>query len=149
MGINNTYIITIKKENQTKAVDYLLANCYINENQLHNPLDSKDNCYWMVAKSSNEIDQLLLIQGVANSSLMTKYHDLMFNNKLYSGRRRYFSQYVEKYPLPDILSPSSQKIISIVKKLNSPNTFNKENLIKELEITVAQAFDVDPIPLFR
>lgn len=44
MGINNTYIITIKKEDQTKAVDYLLANCNISENQLPNPLDSKDNC---------------------------------------------------------------------------------------------------------
>ncbi len=107
------------------------------------------NCYWMVAKSSNEIDQLLLIQGVANSSLMTKYHDLMFNNKLYSGRRRYFTQYVEKYPLPDIHLQSSQKIISIVKKLNSPNTLNKNKLIEQLELTVAKAFDVDPIPLFR
>lgn len=107
------------------------------------------NCYWMVAKSSNEIDQLLLIQGVANSSLMTKYHDLMFNNKLYSGRRRYFAQYVEKYPLPDIMSPSSQKIISIVKNLNSQNILDKEKLIQELEITVAEAFNVDPIPLFR
>lgn len=107
------------------------------------------NCYWMVAKSSNEIDQLLLIQGVANSSLMTKYHDLMFNNKLYSGRRRYFTQYVEKYPLPDIMSPSSRKIISIVKTLNSQNGLDKEKLINELEITVAKAFNVDPIPLFR
>ena len=38
---------------------------------------------------------LLLVQGIANSDLMSIYHDLCFNNKLYSGRRRYLSQYVE------------------------------------------------------
>ena len=69
----------------------------------------------------------------------------MFNNKLYSGRRRYFSQYVEKYPLPDIKSNSSQKIISIVKSLNNPKTVNKKELIIELEEAVAYAFNVQPI----
>lgn len=103
------------------------------------------NCYWIVAETLEEVDYLLLIQGVANSLLMTKYHSLMFNNKLYSGRRRYFSQYVEKYPLPDINSKSSQKIISLVKILNNPKTINKEKLIIELEETVACAFSVQPI----
>ena len=104
------------------------------------------NCYWMVAKSPNEIDQLLLIQGIANSSLMTKYHDLMFNNKLYSGRRRYFTQYVEKYPLPNILSKPSQEIISIVKELNALSPINNNELIKQLEFKVAEAFGVKPVP---
>jgi len=103
------------------------------------------NCYWIVAEKPNDVEYLLLIQGIANSMLMTKYHSLMFNNKLYSGRRRYFSQYVEKYPLPDIKSNSSQKIISIVKSLNNPKTVNKKELIIELEEAVAYAFNVQPI----
>ena len=101
------------------------------------------NCYWMVAKTPKEIDQLLLIQGIANSLLMTKYHDLMFNNKLYSGRRRYFTQYVEKYPIPDSTSKASRDIILIVKKLNSTNRVDKEPLIRKLELKVAEAFNVD------
>ena len=76
---------------------------------------------------------------------MTKYHDLMFNNKLYAGRRRYFTQYVEKYPIPEINSPYSEEIISIVKKLNSSTTDDKEKLIKNLEYAVAKAFDVEPV----
>ncbi len=104
------------------------------------------NCYWIVGMGNNDSDRLLLIQGIANSKLMTKYHDLVFNNKLYSGRRRYFTQYVEKYPLPDFNSPTAKEIIEIVKKLNKSS---KKDTIKELEfqleVKVAEAFGVEPV----
>jgi adenine-specific DNA-methyltransferase len=104
------------------------------------------NCYWIVAEQEQDIEKLLLIQGVANSKLMTKYHDLVFNNKLYSGRRRYFSQYVEKYPVPDFESSCSKEIISIVKKLNHSSDIEEiSNLENTLEIKVAEAFGVEPI----
>lgn len=104
------------------------------------------NCYWIVAEQKESIEKLLLIQGVSNSKLMTKYHDLVFNNKLYSGRRRYFTQYVEKYPLPDCASPSSKAIVEIVKKLNAENDEGIITLLEEqLEIKVAEAFGVLPI----
>ncbi|NHC48054.1 N-6 DNA methylase [Cytophagaceae bacterium 50A-KIRBA] len=104
------------------------------------------NCYWIVAEMKESVEKLLLIQGVSNSKLMTKYHDLVFNNKLYSGRRRYFTQYVERYPLPDCNSPISQAIIEIVKKLNTENNARKITLLEEqLEIKVAEAFGVSPI----
>jgi len=103
------------------------------------------NCYWIVAETPQDVDYLLLIQGIANSLLMTKYHSLMFNNKLYAGRRRYFSQYVEKYPLPDINTAASKRIISIVKKLNKLTGKNKAKLIADLEISVASAFNVETI----
>ena len=77
---------------------------------------------------------------------MTKYHDLVFNNKLYSGKRRYITQYVEKYPLPDINSPISIEIISIVRELNkSSNVLDTSNLENLLEISVAKAFGVAPV----
>lgn len=104
------------------------------------------NCYWIVAENEESIEKLLLIQGISNSKLMTKYHDLVFNNKLYSGRRRYFTQYVEKYPLPNFNSPIAKSIIKIVKKLNAVNNIDIINLLEEqLEIKVAEAFGVSPI----
>jgi hypothetical protein len=104
------------------------------------------NCYWIVAEKNDNVEKLLLIQGVSNSKLMTKYHDLIFNNKLYSGRRRYFTQYVEKYPLPDCNSAIAKSIIKIVKKLNAENNADKISLLEEqLEIKVAEAFGVSPI----
>lgn len=103
------------------------------------------NCYWIVAKNEAEKEWLYLIQGIANSQLMTKYHDLMFNNKLYSGRRRYFSQYVEKYPLPNINTQSAQNIISLVKKIHKREKEAQQILINKLEIEVANALGVNPI----
>lgn len=104
------------------------------------------NCYWIVGAKETDIDKLLLIQGLANSKLMTKYHDLVFNNKLYSGRRRYFTQYVEKYPLPDINNSIAKEIIEIVKKLNQSNAHNMiSELENQLEIKVAESFGVKPI----
>ena len=102
------------------------------------------NCYWIVAEKDEDKDKLLLIQGIANSKLMTKYHDLVFNNKLYSGRRRYFSQYVENYPLPKFNSIESNRIIEVVKNINSNPIVAPEKL-KELEEAVANAFKVNPV----
>lgn len=104
------------------------------------------NCYWIVATKKEDVEKLFLIQGIANSKLMTKYHDLVFNNKLYSGRRRYFSQYVEKYPLPDIDSINAKDIITLVKKLNQTKDSTKiSELENQLEILVAKSFGVKPI----
>jgi hypothetical protein len=83
---------------------------------------------------------LLLIQGVANSTLMAQYHDLCFNNKLYSGRRRYLSQYIEKYPIPNPDNVFSKRIIEIVKLLNGKNHASKEKLENELNDCVLKSF---------
>ena len=104
------------------------------------------NCYWIVAEKPEDKDKLLLIQGIANTNLMTRYHDLVFNNKLYSGRRRYLTQYVERYPLPDLESDMTKEIVSIVRKLN--DTKNEKSIDKfknDLEVTVGWAFGVPPI----
>lgn len=104
------------------------------------------NCYWIVATKKEDVDKLLLIQGIANSKLMTKYHDLVFNNKLYAGRRRYFSQYVKKYPLPDIDSSPATDIIQIVKKLNKAKDPSEiSQMENQLEIKVAESFGVTPV----
>lgn len=100
------------------------------------------NCYWIVAQNDEEKELLFLIQGIANSDLMSRYHDLCFNNKLYSGRRRYFSQYIEKYPIPNPKEQSSKLIIEIVKQLNDLSAQNKDvtELEKELNKCVERAF---------
>lgn len=104
------------------------------------------NCYWISASTDSEAEKLLLIQGVANSKLMTKYHDLVFNNKLYSGRRRYFSQYVERYPMPSFEEENSKSIIRIVRELScSTDKMEIYKLENQLEVAVGSAFGVPPI----
>ena len=104
------------------------------------------NCYWIVATDKKDENKLLLIQGISNTKLMTKYHDLVFGNKLYSGRRRYFSQYVQNYPLPDVNTMESISIINVVKKINSTsNDVEIRELTAKLELLVAKAYGVEPI----
>jgi hypothetical protein len=96
------------------------------------------DCYW-IAIDDTRVDLLLLIQGVANSSVMTRYHDLAFNNKLYSGRRRYISQYIQRYPIPDPSSKIAKDIVKIVRSLNDQPTAAGEEKLNRL---VAAAFGV-------
>jgi hypothetical protein len=59
MGLNNTYIITIEEENESKALEYILENCVIRENQLPNPLSAKDNCLSLKVKVDIPIKRYL------------------------------------------------------------------------------------------
>ena len=93
-----------------------------------------------MVQTDAEKDLLFLIQGVANSTLMAQYHDLCFNNKLYSGRRRYLSQYIEKYPIPTLNNIFSKRIVEIVKLLNSKNYISKTELENELNACVLKSF---------
>lgn len=99
------------------------------------------NCYWIAATNAEEEYMLLLIEGISNSAMMTKYHDLKFNNKLYSGRRRYLAQYIEKYPIPHPHTEASDKIVQLVMQLNSSNG-DESQLVQELESLVHQAFNL-------
>ena len=87
------------------------------------------NCYWFVEKKNN-IDILFLILGVCNSNVLKRYHEIKFQNKLYSNKYRYISQYIEEYPVPDLNLDESKKIINIVKEL----VIEGGNPIKEKEI---------------
>ncbi|MCP9237919.1 Eco57I restriction-modification methylase domain-containing protein [Lewinella sp. JB7] len=89
------------------------------------------NCYWISQDDVGSVDWLLLMQGMTNSDVMATYHDLCFNNRLYAGRRRYLSQYVENYPIPDLGTPGAQKIVSLVKQLNEASKVGRD--ITELE----------------
>ena len=108
------------------------------------------NCYWIISEEENT-DMLFLIQGIANSNLMTHYHELVFNNKLYAGRRRYLTQYVEKYPMPDRHSAHSRRIVDLAKKLVSVEVSDNmtEKYETDLEIAVAEAFGVEPLLSFQ
>ena len=101
------------------------------------------NCYWICAQTEEERQLLLLIEGVANSEVMMKYHDLCFNNKLYSGRRRYLTQYIEQYPMPNPQSEYAQDIIKLVSKINSlDDALKREEVAKLINAKVKQAFGI-------
>lgn len=105
------------------------------------------DCYWITLNKEEDQDLLFLILGVANSQLMTRYHDLKFNNKLYSGRRRYLTQYVKNYPLPNPNLEESKRVTNLVKELIFNSLTDKQIKEKENEIEalIASAFGINSV----
>jgi hypothetical protein len=106
------------------------------------------DCYWMTLRPGASEELLYLILGVANSTLMTRFHDAAFSNKLYAGRRRYITQYVGKYPLPDESTEIAGRIGSLAKELVKAARTGGADQVARLEGTidglVYEAFGLDP-----
>lgn len=71
------------------------------------------DCYWLAGPE----DLLWLALAVSNSSFIKKFYDRRFNNKLYAGRRRFITQYVEQFPMPNPESPEAQDMVRLCKAL--------------------------------
>lgn len=77
------------------------------------------DCYWLAAQNRNDCDLLWLALAVGNSRFIESYYDHAFNNKLYAGRRRFMTQYVEKFPLPSPDSLVAREIISLARNIHA------------------------------
>lgn len=99
------------------------------------------DCYWLTVGREDETDLLWLAAAVANSTLAEAFYDHRFNNKLYAGRRRFITQYVEQFPLPNPALALSRDIVARAKALYEANhaaeTQEMEAVLNEL---VWQAF---------
>jgi adenine-specific DNA-methyltransferase len=73
------------------------------------------DCYWLITDQPKDDDLLWLAAAVANSTFAEAFYDHRFNNKLYAGRRRFITQYVEKFPLPDPTLDLSMEIAAKAK----------------------------------
>jgi adenine-specific DNA-methyltransferase len=77
------------------------------------------DCYWITLKEGVDPNWILLMLAVANSSFITTYYDVVFHNKLYAGRRRFMTQYVKSFPLPNLKSDAAQKAVTLAKQMLS------------------------------
>jgi hypothetical protein len=77
------------------------------------------DCYWIELNDDVDEDVVYLALAVANSPFIEKYYDAKYNNKLYSGKRRYQSQYVENFPLPPFSSHNSKIAINLARQITA------------------------------
>jgi len=99
------------------------------------------DCYWMTAASPEKEELLWLAVGVANSQFIKAYYDTKFNNKLYAGRRRFMTQYVEAFPLPPPKSKCAKQIGACSRAIyDSLDRQDCSVLLADLDVLVAQAF---------
>ncbi len=103
------------------------------------------DCYWLTNSTSGSVDLLWLAAAVANSSFAEVFYDHRFHNKLYAGRRRFMTQYVQQFPLPDPQSAVARILIEQAKEiyrlLPAPEA---ERLERELDEKVWEAFGLRP-----
>ncbi|GLW92328.1 Eco57I restriction-modification methylase domain-containing protein [Actinokineospora globicatena] len=75
------------------------------------------DCYWISLADIGDERLAYLMVGVANSALGLRFYDEVCGNRLYSGRRRWITQYVERFPLPDPGTAAAQEIVDAVREL--------------------------------
>lgn len=95
------------------------------------------DCYWIKLRAGVDPDWLYMMLAVANSKIATTFYDTVFHNKLYANRRRFMTQYVKEFPLPDLNSKLGKQMVRWAKKQVEKPTSARE--IK-LESLVQQAF---------
>ncbi|MFX0197987.1 MAG: Eco57I restriction-modification methylase domain-containing protein [Candidatus Hodarchaeota archaeon] len=99
------------------------------------------DCYWMICKPSVSPELLWLATAIGNSRFIELFYDHSFHNKLYSGRRRFITQYVEKFPLPNPDNSTSRKIIEKCKEIyNRIPSEDTRSMKKELDSLIWNAF---------
>ena len=80
---------------------------------------------------------------VENGVLKIPFYDHSFNNKLYAGRRRFITQYVKRFPLPDPTRPRSRTIIALAKKIyETAGTSEASALAAQLDKSIWEVFGV-------
>lgn len=99
------------------------------------------DCYWLVCDDPAKEDLLWLAVSVGNSTFIESFYDHRFNNKLYAGRRRFITQYVEKFPLPDPATSIARSIIAKAKMAyDSAGSTEGSSVQRELDGLVWEAF---------
>jgi adenine-specific DNA-methyltransferase len=100
------------------------------------------DCYWIKLLPGKDACWLELMLAVANSSLSLKFYDAVFHNKLYSGRRRFMSQYVSRFPLPklDRASEVLGLVRNVLRASAEQNAAEVSRLEPELDQAVWRAF---------
>ncbi|WP_209372062.1 N-6 DNA methylase [Brevibacterium renqingii] len=97
------------------------------------------NCYWISMDDIADEDLVYLMLAVANSSLGLRFYDEACGNKLYSGKRRWITQYVKRMPLPDPSTAESQRVVSLARSLASEGEVSRA-LVSNLDQAVEDAF---------
>lgn len=102
------------------------------------------DCYWLLRDNENmPKDILWLVLAVANSQFIENFYDMKFQNKLYSNRRRFITQYVEQFPVPDPNLAESKKLISLAQQCYHESISSKRIVIEnEIDKLIWDVFKV-------
>jgi adenine-specific DNA-methyltransferase len=90
------------------------------------------DCYW-VSCSGLSRDETLLALAVANSTFALQYYDRCCGNRLYAGRRRFITQYLEALPMPEASPAALRDVAAMVDQLMRQRTSENAENFAEVE----------------
>jgi len=93
------------------------------------------DCYWAATAS---LEEALLIAAIGNSELARAFYDAQCGNQLYAGRRRFMTQYVERFPVPDPASPAATAIMRLARALHE-GCGDRDAAEGELEVLIRRS----------
>ncbi|MGW9629072.1 Eco57I restriction-modification methylase domain-containing protein [Agromyces sp. NPDC055520] len=97
------------------------------------------NCYWISLDDIADEDVAFLMLAVANSAIGVRFYDEVCGNKLYSGKRRWITQYVNRLPLPAPTTPEARQVILHARALVASDVFDEDSA-ERLDVEVEAAF---------
>jgi len=100
------------------------------------------DCYWISCEDLPSMDLAYLMLAVANSGLGVRFYDIACGNRLYSGKRRWITQYVARLPLPDPASLPARHAAELARDLSGPDAAAGSGVatLAELDDLVGRAF---------
>jgi len=99
------------------------------------------DCYWLTCQNPEQTDLLWIAAAAGNSTFIEHFYDHCFHNKLYAGRRRFITQYVEKFPVPDPHTQHGKAIIAMAKRIYECSSSSEADRLKnDLNSMVWEAF---------
>jgi hypothetical protein len=99
------------------------------------------DCYWLALEPGRDADLLWLALAVGNSRFALEFYDHRFNNRLYARRRRFITQYVSEFPLPDPALPVAKEIVGLAKQIyRSIPAADADSLASTVDARVHEAF---------
>ncbi len=96
------------------------------------------DCYWLSCDKQSETETMLAL-AVANSSFALQYYDLCCGNRLYAGRRRFMTQYLEELPIPEVSSAAMRDIAEMVKLMRQRDPATDSELVAKVESALDSA----------
>lgn len=98
------------------------------------------DCYWISVPDVGDEDVALLMLAIANSRVGERFYDEVCGNKLYSGKRRWMTQYVARFPVPDPSTEASRRVVDAVRATLAGEGLPSAEERDHLDHLVEQAF---------
>lgn len=103
------------------------------------------DCYWLSCGALSS-DETALALAVANSTFALQYYDLCCGNRLYAGRRRFITQYLEELPMPETSPAALRDIGEMVTRLQRLDAAAERDAIDSaLDAAVSELFGLKEV----